>query len=198
MKAQYKRRCYFINKELQGKYILSYFLVIFIGTMVLIAGLWIFTGDSMSIVYDNYNLKLGSTPSIMSQKLLFVFWGYMVLGGIVIVIWSMLLTHRIAGPLFKIERYVETLRKGKLNGRIYLRKNDEGTELADSLNEFTQTLADDIAAIGCLSLEIKDKINDLSGVPADQSENEGPTLKNVAMLNNQVLDIVTKFSVEKK
>ena len=53
---------------------------------------------------------------------------------------SIYITHRLAGPLYRIEHSVRELRNGNLALRIRLRKGDELQELADLLNEAVATM----------------------------------------------------------
>lgn len=53
----------------------------------------------------------------------------------------MLLTHRIAGPLFRFEKALDSMLRGRLDDTIYLRSKDEGKDLALKLNSFNEQLS---------------------------------------------------------
>jgi|SRR5437879_796116 len=55
-------------------------------------------------------------------------------------VFSIYLTHRLAGPLFRFEQTARELIRGNLALRIRLRKGDELHELAGLLNEVLDTL----------------------------------------------------------
>src|SRR2546427_1658396 len=55
-------------------------------------------------------------------------------------VFSIYLTHRLAGPLFRIDQTARELIRGNLALRIRLRKGDELHELAGLLNEVLDTL----------------------------------------------------------
>ncbi len=55
-------------------------------------------------------------------------------------VFSIYLTHRLAGPLFRIEQTARELIRGNLALRIRLRKGDELHELVGLLNEVLDTL----------------------------------------------------------
>ncbi len=55
-----------------------------------------------------------------------------VLGAVLV---SLLLTHRLAGPIFRLEESAKELQEGNLALRIRLRKKDQLQELADLLNQ---------------------------------------------------------------
>ena len=50
------------------------------------------------------------------------------------------LSHKIAGPIYRIEKFLSTMSTGDLTSRITLRKGDEMVSLADSVNRLTDSL----------------------------------------------------------
>jgi methyl-accepting chemotaxis protein len=55
-------------------------------------------------------------------------------------LFSIYLTHRLAGPLYRFERHAADLAQGNLSLRIRLRYNDELQELARMINETVEKL----------------------------------------------------------
>lgn len=170
----YKRRNYFINKEFQGRYIFNYFLLAIIGSILFIAVFSFFSSNTLSIVYDNYHLQLGVTPGILLQKILSTQWLVIVLGGGAVILVTLLLTHRIAGPFYRFENSLDQMIEGDISEKIVLRKKDEGKELAQKINAFNYILSDKLAimenfnaAIAVSSLQLKKRIEE-SGMDADQ------------------------------
>lgn len=142
MHTQYKRRRYFINKEFQGRYIFNYFLLATIGSILFIAVFSFFSSNTLSIVYENYHLQLGLTPGILMKKMLETQWLVIVLGGGAVILITLFLTHRIAGPFYRFEKTLDDMIEGDLTGKIVLRKKDEGKELAQKINAFNFILSD--------------------------------------------------------
>ena len=60
---------------------------------------------------------------------------------------SIFLTHKVAGPLFKLTQYFQELKKGNLTARIKFRKFDEVNYLATHFNEAAATLDASISRI---------------------------------------------------
>ena len=140
--AAYKRRKYFINKEFQGRYIFNYFLLATIGSILFVAVFSFFSSNTLSIVYDNYHLQLGLTPGILMKKMLGTQWLIIVLGGGAVVLVTLILTHRIAGPFFRFEKSLDEMIEGDISNKIVLRKKDEGKALAQKINAFNYILSD--------------------------------------------------------
>jgi methyl-accepting chemotaxis protein len=50
------------------------------------------------------------------------------------------LSHKIAGPIYRLEKYLSDMTAGKLTSHITLRKGDEFVSLANKINELTDSL----------------------------------------------------------
>jgi len=143
----YKRRNFFINKEFQGRYIFNYFVLATIGSLLFLGVFSFFSSNTLSIVYDNYHLQLGVTPGILFKKMLSAQWLFIVFGGGLVVIVTLLLTHRVAGPFYRFEKTMDEMIEGDISNKIYLRQKDEGKELAQKINAFNYVLGDKLAII---------------------------------------------------
>jgi methyl-accepting chemotaxis protein len=58
----------------------------------------------------------------------------------VIALVALYLSHKIAGPVYRIERYLTDMAAGRLTAHIKLRKGDELVSVADKINELTDSL----------------------------------------------------------
>jgi len=137
----WRRRNYFIGKDFQGRFILRFFLTILIGAIVFTAILSIFSAHTLTVTYEDSYLRLDRTPKALFFQIIRAYGVYIVLLGVVISVVSLFLSHRIAGPLFRLERSVEEITKGNLSFRIILRKKDELKELATLMNTMVETLS---------------------------------------------------------
>ncbi|MBC8439154.1 MAG: methyl-accepting chemotaxis protein [Deltaproteobacteria bacterium] len=153
--GQFKRRNYFINKEFQGRYIFKYFLIAAIGSVLFMAVFSFFSSNTLSISYDDYQLQLGVTPLILFKKILSAQWVFIVVGGGVVVIATLFLTHRVAGPVFRFRRSLNEMIDGDLSGRIVLRPKDESKELGEKINEFNLLLSKKLSLIESANLNIE-------------------------------------------
>jgi methyl-accepting chemotaxis protein len=139
--GSYKRRQYFINKEFQGRTIFNYFILLTLGSFLFVGIFSFFSANTLSIVYDNYHLQLGTTPGILFKKMLSTQWLFIVIGGIVIIFITLRLTHRVAGPFFRFEKALAEMMAHDISKKIVLRQKDEGKELAQRVNEFNLALS---------------------------------------------------------
>jgi methyl-accepting chemotaxis protein len=62
------------------------------------------------------------------------------------------ISHKIAGPLYRLSKALDEVEKGNFRERITLRKGDEGQPVADEFNdalEFTDRLLSDVKSAAC-------------------------------------------------
>jgi len=141
MKRPWRRRNYFIKRDLQGRYVFNFFTFILFGTIIFTLIFSALTINTLTVVYEDYNLKIGKTPIVLLKEILKTHWFFLLTVGIAIVIASIFLTHRFAGPIYRFEKSVEEMIKGNFNFIIRLRKKDEGKELANLMNELNSTIS---------------------------------------------------------
>lgn len=53
----------------------------------------------------------------------------------VIFLFSIWLSHRIAGPIYRMKQFLSNVASGDLKSRLMLRKNDELKDMADAINK---------------------------------------------------------------
>ena len=81
--------------------------------------------ETIRQIMDETNQR---TLGLLALLLFFIGWG------------SIFLTHKIAGPMFKLGQYFKELENGNLAARIQFRKFDEGHHLARQFNEMAAKL----------------------------------------------------------
>ena len=131
----YQRRLLLINKPFQLRFaffVVSWMIALSVTYPMIIYELFEMMGRLLT--------KLSVDPSLGQQILskkadvigLLVLLQLAVMSVMFLV--SIFLSHRIAGPIYKLSRSMELARDGKLEGPIYFRKNDHFKEVADLFN----------------------------------------------------------------
>jgi len=129
----YKRKIFIINKKYQFRY-----LFIIISTMLISMASVYFTVFYViwNKVIDEFffvpeaSKKLADIFVQTSQLLVIP----VILLAVIFTFAGIILSHRVAGPIFRVECVARELAKGNLDIKIKFRKGDELQELADSLN----------------------------------------------------------------
>ena len=111
----------------------------------------------------------------------------------------MYLSHRIAGPLYRIEKSAEEIGSGNLALKIRLRSTDEITKMADRLNEMTEKLRKSLLEIKLQSDDLGEKIDNLitlcSNEPSLPQEVQA-TLDGLSAKKNELIKRIDYFKLE--
>jgi methyl-accepting chemotaxis protein len=200
MNANYKRRNYFINKEFQGKSIFNAFLLVTLGSILFALIFSFFSANTLSIVYDNYHLKLGTTPGILLNKILSSQWLFMVLGGLAITLLTLFLTHRVAGPFFRFEKTLDAMMAKDVSIRISLRPKDEGKELANKINKFNEMISSNLNQIRKNTTQIVLCCDHMDAAEADEVDMAflKSELKKIRQHNQISISILNEFKIVKE
>ena len=136
----FRRRNYFIKKKFQVNFTVKFLIIILIEAF-LAAGLFLYMSKgTLTTGYLGSELRIARTydfflPMLLLSNLIIV--GISAVIGIAVLIF---LSHRLAGPLYRFENILNSIKKGDLTQRFKLRENDQFVELANSINEHTDTL----------------------------------------------------------
>jgi methyl-accepting chemotaxis protein len=189
----YRRKKYFFEESSQGKYLFSYFILACL-VMLLFTLLFVyFSTDSLSIIYDNNQLKIGKTPDIMLDSILSIHGILIVVCGFSILYFVTRFTHKTVGPLFKIGRTIDNMANGDLTSRIYLRKNDECKELADKINYFNSIVYKKFKEIENLSNDLDRCLQEFP--PSEHEKNSDAFHVSVRNINSQIRNSLSFFNL---
>lgn len=136
IRPKFKRKQYIVSTRFQMRYVGQILLLVFL-TAVLCSYVVYYTsmislGEKLSNVYPQ-----GRLVSIVKAVNFRILLSIIFVSPLVALI-GIFLSHKIAGPIYRMERFVETMRAGDLTGKLALRQGDELIALAngiDALNE---------------------------------------------------------------
>ncbi len=194
---RYKRKKYFIKKNFQGKLILGYFLFMVVGCLVFMLALSYLVSDSMTVVYSNNDLQIGQTPFMLFKQLIAANWIVIVLGAAMVVVIATRITHRVAGPMFNLERSLDFMISGRLDNVIHLRKNDEGKELAAKINHFNAELSSEMKTLQKRSRNIQELLSNYAVLnPEKRSQDDLESiLASIQKQNQMISEIVNQYKL---
>ena len=141
--AEYKREVknFFINKSFQTRFT-YYFVALSIALLGLMMVFMNAHINELRVLLANVSgLPMVSQLALedaLSQLYTTAF-AFLVLALVGAIAYGIVISHRIAGPMYAILKYIENIRAGKYEGRK-LRPYDELTQIMDALHE----LADDL------------------------------------------------------
>jgi len=186
----FRRKQFLINRAFQIKYTV---IIAIIG--IIIAVLWgtLFykaskENSQQMLMLVQMDPNLSSMSDIIKDKLatedskiMIYLIAFVIAIFLSLVIWGILITHRIAGPIFIISRYVDSIADGKIPETRPLRKKDELKEFFDKFSRMLDALKErenvDIVAIND-TLKTLDNLKEI--IPQDK---RGEIEREIAELN---------------
>ena len=156
MGRKWKRRNYFIKKDMQGKYIFTVFLFAIFGCLLLTFIFSRLSANTLTITYTDSVLKIDRTPIVLAKEMLKANWIFILTGGFFIGFLALFVTHRFAGPLYRFEETLNGMIEGDHSFVIRLRTHDEGKECAGMLNLYNEKISGDIKELRETAQAIRD------------------------------------------
>ena len=135
------------NYLLDRKFQLSFTLIIVFTSGLLTAGLGYFwysemreTSESariraLTVMGEDGVKEIETQLASQDRRRLMVLAGFGILLALVLAVYGIIVTHRVAGPLYKIGRHMEDLKQGKLHTLWDLRKGDQLREFWQHFKE---------------------------------------------------------------
>ena len=135
-----RRRRYFVKKKLQFKYLLFVLLAMLIPTIVCGAALYYLIWQTVANeVAVPEAIAAGLVPAMERVNVILLI--SLPLIFIIMLLFSIVISHRIAGPVYRLEKEMKEIAGGDYSRRIKLRSNDELQEIADGINSILEHFA---------------------------------------------------------
>lgn len=135
-----RRRNYFVKKSFQSSFALRFALLIAVEAFLLALLFFYMSRGTLTTAYLGNELRIERTAA-------FFFTTFLIITAIVAVTMALIgtlvfiiLSHRIAGPVYRLQKSLEEIRRGNLTYRIHLRRKDELGDLAEDLNRVFEFL----------------------------------------------------------
>ena len=166
-KPVFRRKKYLIKQGLQFRYIGVVFALVILASIItgytVFATGWTLLGEKLASVYPQGRLIYvfkAANVALMRNLLLaspFIF------------LLALISSHKIAGPIYRIEKDMSEIARGNLALRIKLRRGDELQDIADAINAMTENLGKDMALNKKASTKILKGLDELKDLISSSS-----------------------------
>jgi len=150
-----RRKNYFIDKKFQRKFILKFCGLAAAGAVLFGMIVCLLSRSTLTTTCENSRIAIKSTADFILPLVLLS--GVIVIAiiGISTIAITLFTSHKIAGPLYRMQKDVEEVASGNLKKTFALRQTDEIKALAVSLGNMTEMLRRNIAEAkeGVIELE---------------------------------------------
>lgn len=183
--AQFCRQTIIIKKALQYKYMAIMAISVLVGFLIFAMEV----GWSLASVYrehpallDPLFTQLGLLLPAFLLKVLIYFVIVLLVAGVI--------SHKMAGPIYKFEKSASTLCTGDLTHRIFLRKGDQLTELQGAINGMASSLQELVKTDRAAAQKIAAELENLAA-----SVQEPPVREKLLALAENAKTITMGFKI---
>lgn len=138
-KPQFKRRTIFIKKNLQFRYMLLIIFSVLTGLAIMAFELT-FTLDE---IFDKYPVLIQP----LYDNFLPIVWGFVykiLIYILFVILLSAILSHKMAGPVYRFEQTCKAIADGDFSQRVRLRQGDQLTELQQDFNAMMDRVEEEV------------------------------------------------------
>jgi len=137
---RFRRRHYFIKKDFQFRFILKFCLLLLAGVIISTGLLLLFSQDTLTSSFSNSRLVIEKTAFAIMPQVIYtnlITLGLITIASIVVIL---LVSHKLAGPLFRFEADLKIIGEGDFTKKIRLRKNDQLKSFVESINNMAESI----------------------------------------------------------
>ena len=172
-----------INRQLQLRLLVKVVGIVFVGVGIMAAIFYFYSNREINESYRQFHVDAKNFldylwPAVISSLLL---------SSIAAIVITLFLPQRIAGPLYRIEKDLKDIvSKGDLTLKLTLRKGDEVTDLAETVNMTVESLRQKLEKISEPAVQLNSKIKEL----------EGKTDSDIKRLSEQINEALKAFKIK--
>ena len=132
--ASLKRRRLYIDKNFQTKFIFVFLCILILGAIISTILIFYTTQKTLTSSYTAAGLAIEKTslailPSVILTNIITTS-----VIGIFVLIVTLIISHKISGPMFRFEQDLKEIADGDLQKRIHIRSGDQFKEMVINLN----------------------------------------------------------------
>ena len=147
-KRSIRRRQVYVKKEFQFRFILKFCLILLAGVAISTGLLFFFSQDTLTSSFSHSRLIIRSTAEAMLPAIITTNLISLALIIVTTIIVTLYISHKIAGPIFRLEKELRRIGQGDLTTTVALRDNDQMEAFARQVNAMTAELNQRVTEIG--------------------------------------------------
>lgn len=140
MAQTYQRRNYFIDLAFQMRFVFKFCTILIASFLLIGGGMFVISQHPKTVAIENTEILLKSTSHLIFPELALILLVVAAFASLVVLFLTLFVSHKIAGPIFRMKKELEFVQAGDLTRKFSIRNSDQLQELARSLDTMTQTL----------------------------------------------------------
>lgn len=135
-----RRKILIIDPSFQKLFIVKFFGMVAAGSVMMGSLVYLFCGRTVTTVFRNSRLEIVTTMDFILPGLLMSSAAVIAVVGTATALIALYLSHRIAGPVYRMRCDLESFKAGNLKQIFSLRSKDELKALSKGLNEMARSV----------------------------------------------------------
>lgn len=155
-KRPYKRRHYFVKRRLQFSFIIKFFILALLSSIIINIVLYFLLDRKINEIFYSAHISAKSSGEIVGPYLILI--NLIIIPLIILVSFKLIrsFVKKISGPILKFSKTAEGIARGNLSLKIDLRKEDHFSEFKDKFNFMIEGLRENIASIKHSFIRMRD------------------------------------------
>jgi len=191
MSADQKRRNYFIEKRFQFNFILKFCALVAVGGVLTIAILYYLALRSTTVSIVDSRVLVKTTADFLLPVLIQTVVVVMILVSIATVFVTLFVSHKIAGPLYRLKKKMREIEEGDFSGDFRIRHLDQLQDLAQSFNSMIHKIRQEVGLLKQYVVTMKDKIEGIS--EHDIPDKDKAALSDLKNISAELKKIISYF-----
>jgi methyl-accepting chemotaxis protein len=197
--AKNRRKNYFIKKEFQSKFILKFCALVVLTALISAFMIYHFSSQSVTTVFENSRLSIKPSTEFITPGLILSGLIAVVIVGIATTFVVLFVSHRIAGPLYKLESALERVAGGDLSFDIHFRQKDEAKKMAEVFNKTSRNLNRLVSNVKAesnkLHIEVKELQALIKKLPTDEQVTLIAALEKLEGISDDLKEELNRFKL---
>ena len=137
------RRHYFIDKRFQTRFILKFCAIVITSSLLIGVLVFFLARGSTTVAIENTEVLVKGTADFILPILVETVLVALLFSGIAVLILTLLASHKISGPLYRLKREIDALSSADFRRNFGIRADDQVQELAKSLDSMCVCLREE-------------------------------------------------------
>ena len=186
-----RRRQVYIRGSFQKRFVLQFCAVVLFGCLLFGVILYAYSTRTLTTAFIHSRLHIMSTADFLLPALSFTTLIVVVLVAIAVAIRVLLFSHKIAGPLYRLEKTAQAIGQGDLSFRIRLREGDELQNFAQSMDGALVNLRRHVQVMQEQAKRLRQIIQQLKQYPTAPQK----LIQELENTQSQLDEAITRFRV---
>jgi len=131
----YKRRIYYINKDFQRDFIVKFCILAGLGSILTMGLVYWMAKNSTTVDIRQGHVAVHTTADYLFPLMFQTVSLEVIILSMATIILTLIISFRIAGPLYRFKMMLQGLAQGDLSSQMHLRSDDQLKDLANTYNE---------------------------------------------------------------